>query len=641
MIGFQSFERVICDNRILDLQTTLAGAVNSIPRWHFIQSSLPYILQCCSALLASRTTLGNIERFGNAEKCLLYTLHWILVEAPSVCNVTEDEELLFPLTTVEQLVHLLVPHVHTIREDDLTFRLENGYPLWHALWRHGTPPFTPFQTAVIHKEDADEAQSTRCSAMMSDEPDEFSAASFFDVAVLKCLCSSGWSEEGIVWGLLYLAEYLQREFHLPENEARKEADKIKFKVEYLDPSENVVKSETRSRSNSPDTAGRSPKNDERKDDGKQESTGRQLDAGDDRLPPSALERAASTKLRVKVHSSPVLANGGRVFAAVTSSGEDEQNRHVTRDEKALSDSAVFSNTKVVIRPASPQSTEGEAPGRPQAGEPRTAAVAPVTDASSPGGLGNSSTPASRVTSGQTDKNNAASVTPLPVSVKLGEAEKTTVGPETDAALPQSSAAGDLRTQAESRDTGDGAGGPERDANPVRASHASSRGSFLRTEKYRVFPGAAEYITNDGRLSTTVILQALNGLVTEQPTARVCDAVMKVFHCLVKINEKHKHKRRDSVWGADDRTVAETQAIGFRSPHSENILGRLRASFYGRPPSFQSLSMGCTFSLIKALGCPLGKSNLRTRAWAQSRDYEHEHGPNHATMNTSMGPITRL
>ena len=134
----------------------------------------------------------------------------------------------------------------------------------------------------------------------------------------------------------------------------------------------------------------------------------------------------------------------------------------------------------------------------------------------------------------------------------------------------------------------------------------NRDSFARTDRYFVFPGAADFITTDGRLSSLMILQALNSILRENPTSLVCDATLTVLQRLVTVHEDKKSKKRGSSMEVDDRTVAETQAVGFRSPHSDNILGRLRASFYGKPPSFLGLAMGCLFSLIKALGCPLGR-----------------------------------
>ena len=104
----------------------------------------------------------------------------------------------------------------------------------------------------------------------------------------------------------------------------------------------------------------------------------------------------------------------------------------------------------------------------------------------------------------------------------------------------------------------------------------------------------------------MILQALYNITRENPSALISDMTLTILQQLVTIHQNKKSKKRGSSIEVDDRTVAETQAVGFRSPHSDNILGRLRASFYGRPPSFLSLAMGCLVSVVKALGCPLGK-----------------------------------
>ncbi|KAJ7369625.1 ion transmembrane transport [Desmophyllum pertusum] len=231
----KSFERIICENRVQDLQPSLASAVKSINRWHLIQSSVPYILQCCSLLLSNRGRLGNVDRLGNAERELLYTLHWILLEGPRICCVVDTDSLLYPLTTIEQFVHELTPHVHRMRESDLTFRLENGVAIWGPLWKHEKPSVTPFTSEVIrkdadHEEDDSKINAGQSSAVESDP--EFSAATFFDVAVLKCLSSTGWDENGVVWALRYLASYLTKEFDLPDQVISREPSG-KFELVFL------------------------------------------------------------------------------------------------------------------------------------------------------------------------------------------------------------------------------------------------------------------------------------------------------------------------------------------------------------------------------------------------------------------------
>ncbi|EDO35055.1 predicted protein, partial [Nematostella vectensis] len=139
-----ALERVICENRIQDLQPSLASAVKSVPRWYFVHSSVPYVIQCCAALLSNRHQLGYFDRLSNSERELLYTLQWILYEAPAICNIEDPENQLHPMTTIELFVNLLIPHVFKIHENDLTFRLEYGQQLWKPLWSHKLPPLPAF-----------------------------------------------------------------------------------------------------------------------------------------------------------------------------------------------------------------------------------------------------------------------------------------------------------------------------------------------------------------------------------------------------------------------------------------------------------------------------------------------------------------
>lgn len=234
-----SFERIICENRIQDLQPSLASAVKSINRWHLIQSSVPYILQCCSKLLSNRCRMGNVERLGNAERELLYTLHWILLEGPRVCCVVDSESLLYPQTIIEQFVHVLIPHVYSMRENDLTFRLENGMAIWGPLWKHETPLLVPFTSKVLKKDTGNQAGSLVGQSQSGAESDpDFTSSTFFDVAVLKCLSSSGWAEDGVVWALRYLALYLKREFDLPDDIVSRESSISNIPV-YVSPGQSI------------------------------------------------------------------------------------------------------------------------------------------------------------------------------------------------------------------------------------------------------------------------------------------------------------------------------------------------------------------------------------------------------------------
>ena len=700
---------------------------------------MPYILQCCSLLLSNRGRLGNVDRLGNAERELLYTLHWILLEGPRVCCVVDTDSLLYPLTTIEQFVHELTPHVYRMRESDLTFRLENGVVIWGPLWRHEKPLIPLFTSEVITKDTDPDSPS----AVESDP--EFSASTFFDVAVLKCLSSTGWDENGVVWALRYLAAYLKKEFNLPDQEeGREPSGEIQVNIPVDASSVGSDNPDTKPKESSikGDTAGRemtksdeveldkitgndaqNPKSGVSNDpeklsicacqvegdaevgvgmrenqesvvsngfenlqlavpqstamDGEEQSPSSPSSDGLDgeRLTSPGLERTGSIKFRIRVQSSPRFSAGGRVLTAVaspTGSASQHELKNTTDDNSQdIADIGTFQSPKVYIKPSNTLclpsvSTEDANSCRQDLGGPlhledqadKTSSsevstirfpsetpleVHPVKSLETAILSPNESALTAPHCSGQAfsgpgqmhlvrsqELNISSEVSESKVSYECEVQDSRTIAFQTeggttneqvkDASLykrlsehASSSHASSSSVESESQ--------PLLKPSPLATAHVKpltiqgsldtprssiNRDSFTRTDRYFVFPGAADYITADGRLSSLVILQALNSIMRENPSSLVCDVAITVLQQLVTVNEIKKSKKRGSSMEVDDRTVAETQAVGFRSPHSDNVLGRLRASFYGRPPSFLSLAMGCLFSLIKALGCPLGK-----------------------------------
>lgn len=700
-------------------------------------------------LLSNRGRLGNVDRLGNAERELLYTLHWILLEAPRVCCVVDTDSLLYPLATIEQFVHELTPHVYRMRESDLTFRLENGVAIWGPLWKHEKPLITLFTSEVITKDAEPDIDSP---SVVESDP-EFSAATFFDVAVLKCLSSTGWDENGVVWALRYLAAYLKKEFNLPDQEKGGEpSGEIQVNIPVDGSSFGSDNPDTKPKDSS--IRGDTPGREMTKSDGEELDKITGSDApnlesgisndpeklsvcacqvesdvkvsivmrenqesavskgfenlqlalpqstamdGEEQSPPSpsndqgntcisggldverltapGLERTGSIKFRIRVQSSPGFSAGGRVLTAVASpSGSASQHelKNTTDDNSQdIADNRTFQTPKVYIKPSNTLclpsvSTEDANSCRQDSGGPLhleaqadettsnevstirfpsetplevhpvksldTAILSPNESAltaphcneqafSGPGQM--------HLVSSQ-ELNISSEVFESKVSYECEVQDSRTVAFQTeggttndqlkDASLykrlsehASSSHASSSSVESESQ--------PLLKPSPLATAHVKpltiqgsldtprssiNRDSFTRTDRYFVFPGAADYITADGRLSSLVILQALNSIIRENPSSLVCDAAITVLQQLVTVNEIKKSKKRGSSMEIDDRTVAETQAVGFRSPHSDNVLGRLRASFYGKPPSFLSLAMGCLFSLIKALGCPLGK-----------------------------------
>lgn len=722
----QSFERIICENKIQDLQPSLASAVKSINRWHLIQSSVPYILQCCSKLLSNRCRMGNVERLGNAERELLYTLHWILLEGPRVCCVVDSESLLYPQTIIEQFVHVLIPHVYSMRENDLTFRLENGMAIWGPLWKHETPLLVPFTSKVLKIDTGNQAGSLVGQSQSGAESDpDFTSSTFFDVAVLKCLSSSGWAEDGVVWALRYLAQYLKREFDLPDDIVSRESSVSNIPV-YVSPGQSICTDATpldavvkKSSSHkeptdngllrNTDEALNNDKAEGLNEGGEQsecvcqtadknsESTAKQglaiskgvekvdaavsfgvTDTGDktvtsdgisgsykqtsedrdtmetdrssdERTGKSGLERSGSIKLRIRLQSSPLLLQGGRVITAVASPSTSPV-QYDSGDVKGgdslqnTSDVGTFQNTKVYIQPSSTlQSPPAEKSGltiqgrdglsldvkpdegKPDAGlksEPKLNLLGGVPDGQAMTGLegdgdvqestrnSDSSSSAFESAGGEESPHAEASVNEgNPGSVLNAMAYKHL------SERPSSSQASSSSGESESQPLLNSSKRAQEKSAPVsvlepfdtpRTSIGNQQDSVMKVERYFVFPGTADYITTDGRLSILMILKALNSLLRDNPTSRICQASLTILRYLLTIHEGNKSQQSGSSEGYDDRTVAETQAVGFRSPHSENVLGRLRASFYGRPPSFLSLAMGCLVSLVKSLGCPLGK-----------------------------------
>nr|XP_054770882.1 protein unc-80 homolog [Lytechinus pictus] len=145
-----SFERVLVENKVHGLSPSLSDAIASIPRWQLIQAALPHLMHCCAALLTNRAKLGHADKLGVGETKLLYTLHWVLLDAPDECaqETSNDDNqsdtcsqlaLEHPLTTLQLFVYLFAPLVYSIKESDLTFRLESGVKLWRALWDHKQP----------------------------------------------------------------------------------------------------------------------------------------------------------------------------------------------------------------------------------------------------------------------------------------------------------------------------------------------------------------------------------------------------------------------------------------------------------------------------------------------------------------------
>ncbi|XP_059153938.1 protein unc-80 homolog isoform X2 [Physella acuta] len=155
-----SFERVVVQNILHGLSPSLCEAVQSVSRWKVVQASFPHLMHACSSLIAA-CKKGNPENsFGPSETKLLYTLHWIILDAASECEDADAEFMalrdmkggsphMHSLSTVQLFVYLFAPLVHLLKDSDFeSLKLENGLRLWQPLWEYQQPDIPCFATPV-------------------------------------------------------------------------------------------------------------------------------------------------------------------------------------------------------------------------------------------------------------------------------------------------------------------------------------------------------------------------------------------------------------------------------------------------------------------------------------------------------------
>ena len=112
----------------------------------------------CAALLENRRQNHPGSKFSNSETKLLYTLHWIILDAASECEDTvtiQDSKPTTPsvnlhsLKSVQLFIYLFAPLVNTLEDSDFqSLKLENGLRLWQPLWDYQQPDIPCFSTPV-------------------------------------------------------------------------------------------------------------------------------------------------------------------------------------------------------------------------------------------------------------------------------------------------------------------------------------------------------------------------------------------------------------------------------------------------------------------------------------------------------------
>ncbi|KAL5013018.1 hypothetical protein ScPMuIL_011569 [Solemya velum] len=153
-----TFERVVVQNILHGLSPSLCEAISSVSRWKVIQAAFPHVMHACAALLSSRKQTNMDAKFTNNETKLLYTLHWIILDAASECEDLETEMhhqkngssvKIHSLNIVQLFVYLMAPIIHSLRDTDFqSLKLENGLRLWQPLWDYRQPDIPCFATPV-------------------------------------------------------------------------------------------------------------------------------------------------------------------------------------------------------------------------------------------------------------------------------------------------------------------------------------------------------------------------------------------------------------------------------------------------------------------------------------------------------------
>jgi len=109
-----------------------------------------------------RDTFDPRSKFSSNLVKLLYTLHWVILDAASECEDIEAERCGRPsgslfsymhsLDTVQLFVYVFAPLIHSMNESDFqSLKLENGLRLWRPLWQYHMPDVPCFSTPVKAK----------------------------------------------------------------------------------------------------------------------------------------------------------------------------------------------------------------------------------------------------------------------------------------------------------------------------------------------------------------------------------------------------------------------------------------------------------------------------------------------------------
>lgn len=149
---FQSFERILVQNIHHGLSPSISDALKSTPRWQFLKSAFPYVMHCCAAILKNFA-----ENFSNYESKMLYTMHWLMLDAASECEIPLADSV-HHLSSLQLFVYLFAPLLENIdsRHFD-SLKLHHGLKIWQPLWDYSQPKVPSMCAAVKPKTKSNDA----------------------------------------------------------------------------------------------------------------------------------------------------------------------------------------------------------------------------------------------------------------------------------------------------------------------------------------------------------------------------------------------------------------------------------------------------------------------------------------------------
>lgn len=150
-VYLQSFERILVQNIHHGLSPSISDALKHTPRWLFLKAALPNVMHCCSSILKNYK-----EAFSNYESKMLYTLHWLILNAASECEIPVKDSM-HPTSSIQLFVYLFAPLLHKIEGKQFcSLKLQPGLKIWEPMWEFSQPEIPCMSSAVKPRMESDQ-----------------------------------------------------------------------------------------------------------------------------------------------------------------------------------------------------------------------------------------------------------------------------------------------------------------------------------------------------------------------------------------------------------------------------------------------------------------------------------------------------